>query len=81
MASVKDGIQWRTTTTVHKFKDPDDVVANFVRNGGTIEQAKERWPERFMGIRAKCRECRAEHRNPTHARYDNRYRYVLAEMV
>jgi len=40
---MRDKINWKAKWSIHKFNDPDGKVAEFLRNGGSLEEAAERF--------------------------------------
>ncbi|HDD44191.1 MAG TPA: hypothetical protein ENG63_04950 [Candidatus Desulfofervidus auxilii] len=46
---IKDKVFWETTITIFKFKDPDNEIAFFLKKGGKIEDALEKWSSNFIG--------------------------------
>jgi len=45
---VSEGLQLKTHWTIGKFRDPDDIVSRATKNGMSLQEAKEIYPEAFI---------------------------------
>lgn len=45
---MRDNISWKAKWTINEFKDEDNEIANLLKNGLTIEQVKQVYPEAFI---------------------------------
>ena len=45
---MRDNISWKAKWTINEFKDKDNEIANLLKNGLTVEQVKQVYPEAFI---------------------------------